>query len=250
MGTRFVKYIFNLHFCGLLEISRLLTDDSFDDLKLANIIERIDIYLKSFKDLYPIIPISAKMHNLIHYSRCIRMSGLPLSKWTMRFDSKHRYFKQVHNVTHNHINLLYSLAQRHQNLQLYHLLSETYILILDLGSEHSIDTQIKDYISIQLNNITTMKFYNHITYHRCKYTINDFIVTKRKTQQTLPQFAKINTIVYNFSNEKLYFLIEDFVSTTYCPHYTGYILAEKINAPLKLILHCSLSSIKHLFVEK
>ena len=224
-----------MHFCSLIEITRLLTDDSFDDFKLSDLAERIDVYLTTFKVLYPGIPVSAKMHNLAHYPRCIRMSGPPLSKWTMRFDSKHRYFKQVHNITHNHINLLYSLAQRHQNLQIYHLGSEVYYINLDLGSEHSVDTQIKDLISIKLNNITSFNLYTHISYHSCKYTINDFIVIKRKTTHTHPTFAKISTIVHDFLNNEIYFLIEDYITCCYCLQYTGYVLTEKADAVIKLI---------------
>ena len=124
LGTRFKSNPIYLHFCSLIEITRMLTNDCFDPDKLESLSEKIHAYLTKFKELHPEIPISAKMHNLIHYPRRIRMSGTPLSKWTMRFDSKHRYFKQVHAIVHNHVNLLKSLAYRHQNLLLYHFLSE------------------------------------------------------------------------------------------------------------------------------
>ena len=105
------------------------------------------------------------MHNLVHHPRCIRMFGPPLARSTMRFDSKHSYFKRVHNQNHNHIHLLSSLSNRHQELQLYHLLTDNYFIDYDFGSEHNVNTQIKDYVSCTLatNNLQFFNFVSFIT---------------------------------------------------------------------------------------
>jgi len=39
--------------------------------------------------------------------------------WTMRFEAKHSYFKQLAHSMGNFINLSYSLAMRHQQYQCY-----------------------------------------------------------------------------------------------------------------------------------
>ena len=39
--------------------------------------------------------------------------------WTMRYEAKHSYFKQLAQSMGNFINLPYSLAMRHQQLQCY-----------------------------------------------------------------------------------------------------------------------------------
>ena len=39
--------------------------------------------------------------------------------WTMRFEAKHSYFKQLARSLGNFINLPYSLASRHQQYQCY-----------------------------------------------------------------------------------------------------------------------------------
>jgi hypothetical protein len=235
LGTRFATNEYYLHFTNLLEISRFLMDDRYDDEKLPELAQRISDYLQNFKILYPDIPISYKMHNMVHYPRCIRMSGLPFEKWTMRFDSKHRYFKQVHGVTHNHINLLSSLTKRHSNLGCYHLNKPNYFQSIDFGTEQIVDSQIMDLVSIFLNNITTLKFYNFVFFNRCKYTVGDIVVTKRKTNINPPQFAKLNTIVHEFISNRFYFFIEDLITGDYYNCYTGYQLLEKIDACPKLI---------------
>ena len=56
------------------------------------------------------------------------------SKGTMRFEAVHQYFKRAHHAIHNHINLTYSLAMRHQRLKVYHLMSNCYFEESKLGS--------------------------------------------------------------------------------------------------------------------
>ena len=52
-----------MHFLPLIEILRLLSYDKYDEIKLNNLSYKIDAYLEDFKDLYPSVPITAKMHN-------------------------------------------------------------------------------------------------------------------------------------------------------------------------------------------
>ena len=41
------------------------------------------------------------------------------------------FFKRVHDQTHNHVNLLYSLDIRHQKFQFFRLLSEKYFIEIE-----------------------------------------------------------------------------------------------------------------------
>ena len=105
------------------------------------------------------MPITAKMHNMINYPRCIRLNGPPLDYWVMRFDSKHHNFKRIQFATNNHNNLLFSLAN--QNLQLYHLTSENYFLEISFGSLHSLNAQVKDFVAIRRQSHTHLQFCNY-----------------------------------------------------------------------------------------
>ena len=49
-----------MHYMSLIEITRLLTDDTYDDAKLADLTQRIYTYLTEFKELYPGEAITAK----------------------------------------------------------------------------------------------------------------------------------------------------------------------------------------------
>ena len=237
VGEKFVNtlgYRNYIHFLDLIEILRLLSDDKYDEIKLNDLTNKIENYLNEFKRLYENVPISAKMHFLVHYPRCIRMFGPPLSYSTMRWDSKHSYFKRVHHQNHNHINLPVSLAERHQECQLFHLLSEKYFLDYEFGSEHKISTTMKDLVSCMLGH-NELKFFNFISYQRANYTIDDIVVIKRKTQTDLPNFALINTIIYDLRNKNFYLLIEELTSVIYEKHRTGYIIKQKNDVMQKLI---------------
>ena len=63
---------------------------------------------------------------LYHYdvlsSVLIRVGPL-VRHWTMRYEAKHQYFKQLARSMGNYINICHSLAIRHQSLQCYLLQS-------------------------------------------------------------------------------------------------------------------------------
>ncbi len=193
--------------------------------KLLILEDDIEKYLNEFKFLYSDVKISAKMHFLIHYPRSIRIFGTAILASTMRFDSKHSFFKRVHHQTHNHVNLLYSLADRHQDFQIFHLLADKYFIDFEFGSSHKVSEDFKEYVEMRLE-INNMEFYKHITHNRITYTINDVIVTKRKSQSSLPSFALIKSIVYDVSSKKIYFSVEKLLTETYLRHLTGYLITE------------------------
>ena len=153
----------------------------------------------------------------------------------MRFDSKHHNFKRIHFATNNHIYLLLSLSHRHQNLQLYHLTSTNYFEEFSLGSVHKINTQVKDFVSIHLKSHLSLQFYNYISYHGIKYTVDDVVVIKRKTKTTLPILAKITTVAYDLIAKVFYLITDDLVTIKYEYFLTGYIVNSHSDSLLKLI---------------
>lgn len=55
-----------------------------------------------------------KHHLMLHYPRVIRSMGPLVHLWSMRFESKHKIFKQRAGMTKNFVNLTKSLAEKHQ----------------------------------------------------------------------------------------------------------------------------------------
>ncbi|CAM4846644.1 unnamed protein product, partial [Rotaria magnacalcarata] len=55
-----------------------------------------------------------KVHFITHYAKQIEMYGPSIQHWCMRFESKHKIFKQLAAKFNNFKNILYTLSKRHQ----------------------------------------------------------------------------------------------------------------------------------------
>lgn len=79
----------------------------------------IDEYLEKRFELFPLNNLRPKHHYLSHYPSLILQFGPLIRVWTLRFESKHSYFKRCARYSQNFINVCHTFAQRHQLLQAY-----------------------------------------------------------------------------------------------------------------------------------
>lgn len=79
----------------------------------------IQEYLESRKSLFPDSPLKPKHHFLRHYPALILKFGPLIRLWTMRFESKHSYFKRCARHLKNFKNICLTLSERHQMFQAY-----------------------------------------------------------------------------------------------------------------------------------
>lgn len=79
----------------------------------------IQAYLESRKAFFPESTLKPKQHYLRHYQALILKFGPLIRLWTMRFESKHSYFKRCARNLKNFKNLCQMLSERHQMLQAY-----------------------------------------------------------------------------------------------------------------------------------
>ncbi|CAM4563987.1 unnamed protein product [Leuciscus chuanchicus] len=79
----------------------------------------IDEYLHFRKHIFPTYSLRPKHHYLSHYPELIIHFGPLIRLWTLRFESKHMYFKQCVRKLHNFKNLCFTLSERHQLLQAF-----------------------------------------------------------------------------------------------------------------------------------
>ena len=76
-------------------------------------------------ELIPGVTLKSKHHYIEHYSHLIRCFGPLVGVWTIRFEAKHSFFKQVARHTNNFRNIALTLASKHQQLISYHLHSSS-----------------------------------------------------------------------------------------------------------------------------
>lgn len=101
----------------LLEITQIVSSHMITITQIIYIEGLIDRYLELRISLFPSNRLIRKHHYIQHYSLLLKLYG-PLIKFsTMRFESKHQYFKQIAAKSRNFINLTKSLTERHQILQ-------------------------------------------------------------------------------------------------------------------------------------
>lgn len=103
----------------------------------------IDEYVHFRCVTFPSKPLKPKHHYLCHYAELIKQFGPLIQLWTMRYESKHTYFKQCARKLHNLKNLCVTLAERHQLLQAY--LSAGNLLQLSVQVEKGSELYSDDY---------------------------------------------------------------------------------------------------------
>ncbi|CAF0877537.1 unnamed protein product [Brachionus calyciflorus] len=138
----------------------------------------------------------------------------------MRFEAKHSYFKRVNQATHNHINLTYSLALRHQRHQLYHLSSKNYFSTIEYGNLRKINPDFLDFVRM-ITADDEVVVYSSIEINSICYKIDDMIV--KSVVDSFPIFAQIKSIAKTKECKTL-FIIQCFKTVQFCQFKMGYIL--------------------------
>lgn len=104
---------------ALQEIVELVMAPTISESQVSVLSLLIAQYIDERRRLFPDVQLRPKHHYLIHYPYLIRQFGPLIRTWTLRFESKHRFFKRCVRSSGNFINLTKSLAEKHQLLQAY-----------------------------------------------------------------------------------------------------------------------------------
>lgn len=118
----------------LKDIVDLICAQQISKAQVAYLDALIQEYLETRKALFPGINLRPKHHYLRHYPGLILKFGPLIRLWTMRFESKHSYFKRCTRHLKNLKNLCLTLSERHQMFQAF----------LSAGSVSPPALQIKD----------------------------------------------------------------------------------------------------------
>lgn len=97
---------------ALLKCLQIVMSTSITESDLIHLENNIDTFLDGMLTLNK--RLTPKAHFLTHYPRAIRKIGPLKHFWTMRFESKHKFFTDSAKTTNNFINLKKTLAQKHQ----------------------------------------------------------------------------------------------------------------------------------------
>ncbi|KAF1379433.1 hypothetical protein PFLUV_G00176010 [Perca fluviatilis] len=103
----------------LRQVVELVCAPAVSESQAAYMKVLIEEYIETRHLLFPLKKLRPKHHYLLHYSDLTLQFGPLIRIWTMRFESKHSYFKRCIRASKNFRNITKSLSERHQLLQAY-----------------------------------------------------------------------------------------------------------------------------------
>ncbi len=99
-----------------LAVARFHTDDTIAYLEC-----KITEHRQKYTELFPGVVLRPKHHFVEHYAELIKLYGPLVGQWTMRYEAKHSFFKQVSWHTKCFKNVPLSLAVKHQLMISYYM---------------------------------------------------------------------------------------------------------------------------------
>lgn len=103
-----LKLLDVVQYCMSKKVTRALT------IFLADLIEE---FLTMYFEAFPHVSMKPKAHYLVHYPEMLLQYGPLINTWTLRFEGKHNYFKEIARTSKNRKNVCKTLATRHEYMQ-------------------------------------------------------------------------------------------------------------------------------------
>lgn len=169
-------------------------------------------YIDSRASLFPATPLKPKHYFLLHYPELTLHFGPLIRLWTLRFKSKHTFFKQCARKLQNFENLTSTLAERRQLLQAYLQAGSLFKPTPQVQQANEFDSHlynpgIQD--AVKLRGICEDTLVTPaVTYKGIKY-LKSMVVVVEDSDMGF-SFGKIAFILLNSSN--VYFIIEKYES--------------------------------------
>lgn len=172
-----------------------------------------------FKSVYPHKKLIPKHHFMVHYPSCIRKIGPLLHFWSMRFEAKHKLFK---NMLKSFKNITKSLARKHQmaigshwetlSLQRKEFGPMNFFSLNDCENGEDLARALQ--VTVQADIYST----RWVKLDGTEYRPGLVICTNIKNE--LPFFSKITNILV--LGEKVYFLVDKLVTELFSEHYNAF----------------------------
>jgi hypothetical protein len=174
----------------------------------AHVEEYLDLRFRTFPDQ----TLKPKHHYLLHYADLVLQFGPLIRLWTLRFESKHTFFKQCVRKLHNFKNLPSTLAERHQLFQAYLGAGNLFVpeVQVDKGTEFDVglcSSDIQDAVSdcrfLARDTLTT----SELVYKGTRYKKNMLVVVGKNDDGYI--FGRILMILVHLK-ESVYFLVQPY----------------------------------------
>jgi len=202
----------------------------FKDINLLKVLisEHHELYMQVFNT-----HLKPKHHHMIHYPMIIQKSG-PLSMmWSMRFEAKHKQFKDAANSTSSRKNVLYTLALKHQlHLSYRFLISKNFncnglevgrILNVSLSKRENYNTNMY-FSTTKLNFLNdNLIFVSWIKLKNQTYNCNNMtiVLSMNSGDNNLPKFGFVQSLIV-LNDSKAFFICKLFITNYFDDHYQAF----------------------------
>lgn len=214
-----------------LVVALVHTDESISYLK-SKIVE----HRQRYQELFPGVRLLPKHHYLEHYLQMMRCFGPLVAVWTMRFEAKHSFFKDIVKHTRCFKNVPLTLALKHQMMIAFHINSPSYgTSSLDVSN---VSTVPVDVLKEEVAEAIKLKCPGTSEVHLAKNASSSGIVYSNGmivaygSAGGLPEFAEI--IQMCVINERLFFIVK-VLCGWYCEHYRASELSLSPSREIKLV---------------
>lgn len=180
-----------------------------DQIAYLKIITEEYVHLRH--TIFPNHSLKPKHHYLLHYGDLTLHFGPLIRLWTLRFESKHSYFKECARKLHSFVHLCKTLAERHQLLQAY-LSSGSLFLpaVQAIGDANEYDEQLYNGLiqeSVRTAGFTkeTVSEVSAVVYKGTKYSKGLVVVMGHNEHGYV--FGKISVILISH-NKQVHFVLD------------------------------------------
>ncbi len=211
----------------LRKVTELVCAPKISEDQVCYLDALIQEYLQLRSELFE-NQLKPKHHYLRHYPRLIIEFGPLIRLWTLRFESKHSYFKRCIKSSHNFKNPCLTLANSHQFLQAYLSAGSLFPPVIKLSDTASpffansycegIENAVEDFQFSPEDTVETF----HVTYKGSDYRKGTYVVIARDEEGEL-LFGRIITILCR--NNELFFLTENYISA-FVPELSLYAIED------------------------
>jgi hypothetical protein len=203
----------------------------------------IEDYLECRLRLFPEKGLRPKHHYLIHYPILCLQFGPLIHMWTMRFESKHSYFKRAIRNLHNFVNLTKTLANRHQLLQCYQMAG--HILSSDVDSvgnmtynEHVYSVGIQKAVEQIKSSNADLEVCSQLSVHGTTYKVGLFVMLTYAGYQCDAVFGKIVLLILH-TGRKPFFVLKPFAGA-WSSEVSTYSVTELSPSTFQCVAHSDL----------
>lgn len=211
-----------------------ITDIVYSPVVTESMIAQLKVLIKRHHFLFlqhyrsRLIP---KHHMMLHYALIAKLMGPLKFLWTLRFEGKHNYFKDLIEKYKNYKNLIQTLAEQHQHMIHY---SWT---VCDKSLEQNVKANLTNLVKktklieeFSINNsnifdsISDDVFVTEKAHYKIDYKVGNYIALKEANQE-LPTFLRIAKIIVD--NKKVFTICEPWETVCYDENYIAYEICEK-----------------------